>query len=190
MNSPKLQMNARHGPAENDGRTTCCAASLSAFEAESQSLIPLYMLHVLQQMTFCEAPGWRIGERAGALRIAGTFTPLLTRWHQAIENEGWLEQRRGIWYAGECMPPDGAVEQRLDDGRHRLRQFLSGMEDGHRAVGLLFPTISAIESVFREPHPAGGRLFPDMALLAQSGPEADLLKRIAAALWAPIVSEA
>ncbi len=148
------------------------------------------MLHVLQQIAFCEAPGWRIGERAGALRIAGTFTPLLTRWHQAIENEGWLEQRRGIWYAGECMPPDGAVEQRLDDGRHRLRQFLNGMKDGYRAVGLLFPAIGAIEPVFREPQLAGGRLFPDVALFAQPGPEVDLLKRIAAELWAPIVSEA
>lgn len=135
-------------------------ASLHAFAAESETLLPLVLLNILQQLDFCEPCGWRVAGRITALGIDPRFTRLLNDWHFTLEEEGWLTQKSETWFAADCMPNPGAVEQRLDDGKHRLRQFLCWMDEAGVWVARLFPDSAAVVPVLREPNTAGGQLLP------------------------------
>jgi len=168
-------------------------ASLCAFQAESEALASLMMLQILQQLEFCQPQGWQIDTRLAELRIAPRFNRLLTRWHQTLEEEGWLEQDNGVWRIGDCAPVEMALAQRLDDGKHRLRQFLSWLNDGASFADWLFASSSAIEAVLREPQLASSLLFPDgdsqaSEALYQGNIIADYLGSIAAAMLTPVLA--
>lgn len=168
-------------------------ASLRAFQAESELLAPLLMLQILQQLAFCQSPCWQIATRLAELRIAPQFSRLLRRWHHALEEEGWLEQEKGVWRVADCAPTETALAQRLDDGKHRLRQFLSWLDNGSRFVDWLFASSRAIENVLREPQLASSLLFPDgdsqaSEALYQGNIIADYLGSIAAAMLKPLLS--
>lgn len=105
-------------------------ASLAAFLAESGSLAPQLMLSALLRSGFSTDAGWQIAEQSRALRLDPCFTPLLARWHQQLEEEGWLEQDGAEWRLAQCAPGLAALEQRIDDTRHRLRQLVSWLDDG------------------------------------------------------------
>ncbi|WP_437611379.1 amino acid adenylation domain-containing protein [Erwinia sp. V71] len=167
-------------------------ASLCAFQAESESLAPLLMLQILQQLAFCQPQGWLIATRLTELRIAPRFSRLLERWHEALEEEGWLEQDQGLWRLADCAPTEMALAQRLDDGKHRLRQFLSWLDNGSRFADWLFASSHAIENVLREPQLASSLLFPDgdsqaSEALYQGNIIADYLGSIAAAMLPPLL---
>lgn len=169
-------------------------ASLAAFQTESESLAPLMMLHILQQMNFLLPEGWRIETRIQQLRIAPCFRRLLTRWHHSLEEQGLLEQQQGEWRLGECAPTALALEQRLDDGKHRLRQFLTWLDNGPLFADWLFASSSAIETVLHEPQLASSLLFPEgdsraSEALYQGNIIADYLGSVAARLLETAVGE-
>ncbi|MCU5775501.1 amino acid adenylation domain-containing protein [Erwiniaceae bacterium BAC15a-03b] len=168
-------------------------ASLSAFQAESESLAPLMMLQILQQLEFCQPPGWRIAARMSELRLDARFSRLLTRWHQILQQEGLLNEEGGQWFCADCAPAEQALAQRLDDGRHRLRQFLSWLNEGDLFADWLFASSTAIETVLKEPQLASSLLFPDgdsraSEALYQGNIIADYLGAIAASLLPQLVN--
>ncbi len=168
-------------------------ASLAAFQAESESLAPLMMLHILQQLNFILPEGWRIETRIQQLRIAPCFNRLLTRWHHSLEEQGFLEQLQGEWRSGECAPTELALEQRLDDGKHRLRQFLHWLDNGPLFADGLFASSSAIETVLKEPQLASSLLFPEggraAEALSQGNIIADYLGSVVARLLETAIGE-
>ncbi|MFS2225865.1 amino acid adenylation domain-containing protein [Pantoea sp. B65] len=168
-------------------------AALAAFQSESEALAPLMMLHILRQLRFCQPPGWTIAARLTALRIDPRFNRLLTRWHQILAAEGMLILQAGQWYQSDCAPGEVALAQRLDDGKHRLRQFLSWLDEGELFADWLFASSNAIETVLKQPQLASSLLFPDgdsraSEALYQGNIIADYLGAIAAGLLSQLLA--
>lgn len=126
-------------------------ASLAAFLAESASLAPQIMLYTLRRSGFSEVAGWQVVARGRELRVAPCFTPLLQRWHLLLEEEGWLECEGDCWRLAGHAPDLGALEQRIDDARHRLRQLMCWLEQGHTLAAALFSTPEQLEDWLAAP---------------------------------------
>lgn len=133
--------------------------ALPAFHSESESLAPLLMLQVLQRLDFTRFPDWTIASRVKSSGIDPCFLPLLTRWHHLLYEEGLLEPQQEGWRLGGCAPCEMALEQRVDDARHRLRHFLNG--EGPAALfpgGLLadgsFASSDELAAVLKKPQMA------------------------------------
>ncbi|QUG76743.1 hypothetical protein GKQ23_17880 [Erwinia sp. E602] len=126
-------------------------ASLAAFLAESASLAPQLMLHALQRSGFTDPASWQIASRCRELRLDACFTPLLERWHLQLWEEGWLENADEGWRLAGHAPDLGALEQRTDDARHRLRQLMGWLEQGHTLAAALFSTPEQLEDWLAAP---------------------------------------
>ncbi|ORM65335.1 hypothetical protein PRCB_23025 [Pantoea rodasii] len=129
-------------------------ASLAAFHAESESLAPLMIWQVLHELAIVSAEGWIITEACKQAGIDAVFHRLLERWHLILEEEGIVEQRDHRWFAGDCAPALTSVEQRIDDGKIRLRRCLDWHSAGEAYLNQLFACHHSLCEVMRAPHRA------------------------------------
>lgn len=162
-------------------------ASLAAFQSESESLAPLMMWQLLQQLEIATPEGWQIEEARQRARIDARFSRLLAKWHSLLEEEGILERRGGRWFALACAPDAAALAQRIDDGRVRLARCLAWQPQGETFLHWLFASQQAMAEVLREPRLAASLLFPEgesaaSEALYQRHMLADYLGQIAADL--------
>lgn len=126
-------------------------ASLAAFLAESASLAPLLILQTLRRLDFCDAAGWQLLPRCRALRIDPGCDALVAHWHRQLHEEGLLDCDGDRWWIADSAPDEMQLDQRIDDGRHRLRQLSSWLDEGAERIAALFSQHESIDDWLRAP---------------------------------------
>lgn len=137
--------------------------ALAAFQCESETLAPFIMLQVLHRLEFVMQEKWQIAPAIQALRIDSCFTPLITRWHHILHEEGLLDFEQGEWQLGDCAPCEMQLDQRIDDGKHRLQHFLDGCSGGGLYADGLHATSETISDVLKTPQMAQTLLFSPLS---------------------------
>lgn len=165
--SPAIAVSSPHDDWQRAGQqaaqrlpTPEVIASLAAFQAESESMASLMIWQLLHELSFVSEEGWLIADARQRARIADCFQCLLEKWHGILEDEGIVEQREQRWFAGECAPSLPSIEQRIDDGKIRLRRCLDWHLEGDDFFNALFADQHTLCEVMRYPQLAQSRLSP------------------------------
>ncbi|KJV25494.1 hypothetical protein VH86_16680 [Pantoea sp. BL1] len=126
-------------------------AALAAFQTESESMAPLMIWQRLHELSFVSAQGWLIADARQQAGVADCYQFLLEKWHCILEDEGIVEQREQHWFASECAPSLHSIEQRIDDGKIRLRRCLEWHAEGEAFLNTLFADPQSLCEVMRYP---------------------------------------
>ena len=192
--SPAIAVSTQHGDWQRAGHqaaeripTPAVIASLAAFQTESESMAPLMIWQLLHELSFVSAEGWLIADARQRAGIADCFQFLLEKWHGILEEEGIMEQREQRWFAGDCAPSLPSIEQRIDDGKIRLRRCLDWHLEGDDFLNTLFADQHTLCEVMRYPQLAQSRLslhesYPLDPAMHQRSILVDYLGQIAASL--------
>lgn len=163
--SPAIAVSSKHDDWQRAGHqaaqrlpTPAVIASLAAFQTESESMAPLMIWQLLHELSFVSAEGWLISDARQRAGIADCFQFLLEKWHGILEDEGIVEQREQRWFAGDCAPSLPTIEQRIDDGKIRLRRCLDWHLEGDDFLDTLFADQHTLCEVMRYPQLAPSRL--------------------------------
>ena len=163
--SPAIAVSSKHDDWQRAGHqaaqrlpTPDVIASLAAFQTESESMAPLMIWQLLYELSFVSDDGWLIADARQRAGIANCFQFLLEKWHGILEDEGIVEQREQRWFAGDCAPSLPSIEQRIDDGKIRLRRCLDWHLEGDDFLNTLFADQYMLCEVMRYPQLAQSRL--------------------------------